>query len=152
MTTTTMSIVKYRPSGSLMSPFNAFVNSFFGEDISQILGSDEVRRQMPGVNIVERDSEFDLQLLAPGFSKEDLKLGVEDDVLTISAEKETKELAENERYTRREFTHSSFRRSFRLPEGVDLERIQARHVDGVLHVSIPKAEPAKPRTKAIDIG
>ena len=47
MTTTTMSIVKYRPSGSLMSPFNAFVNSFFGEDISQILGSDEVRGKCP---------------------------------------------------------------------------------------------------------
>lgn len=147
-----MSIVKYRPAGSLMSPFNAFVNSFIGDDISQFLGSDDVRRQVPGVNIVERDGAYDLQLLAPGFSKQDLKLSVEDDVLTISADKEVEDLKENERYTRREFTHSSFRRSFRLPEGVELDRIEARHVDGVLHVSIPKAEPAKPRTKAIDIG
>ncbi|MFN3876402.1 MAG: Hsp20/alpha crystallin family protein [Flavobacteriales bacterium] len=147
-----MTIAKYRPMG-VLSPFNELVNEFFGRDFGQLLGQDDDnRRFVPAVNIVERDGEFELRLSAPGFGKEDLKLNVEDDTLTISAEKKTQDLKENERYTRREFVHGSFTRSFRLPQLVSPEAISAEYVNGVLHVRIPKAEAAKPKAREIAIG
>jgi HSP20 family protein len=146
-----MSIVKYRPHATFVSPFNTLVHEVLGRDIGQFLGSDDVGRNRPEVNIVERETEFHLSLLAPGYSKEDLKINVEQETLTISAEKKTQELKENERFTRREFSHTAFSRGFRLPETVNTERISAEYTDGVLHVHIPKAEVTKPRTREITI-
>ena len=110
-----MTIVKYRPQAAFAAPFNEIVNEFLGRDIGQFFGSDDLRRSVPSVNIIEREGGFELRMLAPGFAKEDLKLSMENEVLTISAEKKVEDLKENERYTRREFSHSAFTRSFRLP-------------------------------------
>jgi HSP20 family protein len=104
------------------------------------------------VNIIEREGGYELRMLAPGFTKEDLKLSMENEVLTISAEKKVEDLKENERYTRREFSHSAFTRSFRLPETVNAEGIKAEYQNGVLQVHIPKAEAVKPKTREISIG
>lgn len=147
-----MTIAKYRPQGALLTPFNEFVNEFFGRDMGQLLGSDEARRSMPSVNILDRNDGFQLELLAPGFSKQDLKVNVDNDVLTISAETKSESLQENERYTRREFTHHAFSRSFKLPEGVDADQIKAEHVNGVLRLHIPKVQVVKPKAKEIAIG
>jgi HSP20 family protein len=147
-----MTITKYRPQTTFVSPFNELLNEFLGRDIGQFFGSDDMKRSIPSVNIVERENDFDLRMLAPGFSKEDLKLRVENDVLTISAEKKNEELKGNERFTRREFSHSAFTRSFRLPETVKVENIKAEFQNGVLHLSIPKTEQAKPKTMEIPIG
>ena len=147
-----MTITKYRPQSTFVSPFNELVNEFFGRDIGQFFGSDDMKRSIPSVNIVERENDFDLRMLAPGFSKEDLKLRVENDVLTISAEKKNEELKENERFTRREYSHSAFTRSFRLPDTVRVENIKAEFQNGVLHLSIPKAEQQKPKALEIPIG
>jgi HSP20 family protein len=145
-----MTIAKYRPMGAL-SPFNELVNEFFGRDIGQLLGQDEARRFVPAVNIIEREDAFELRISAPGFGKDELKLNVEADTLTISGEHKVEDLKENERYTRREFMHSAFSRSFRLPETVNAEGISAEHVNGMLHVRIPKAEAAKPKAREISI-
>ena len=147
-----MTIAKYRPQATFAAPFNELVNEFLGRDLGQFFGSDDLRRSNPGVNIVENDKAFELRLLAPGFAKEDLKLSMENEVLTISADKKTEELKENERYTRREFTHSAFSRSFRLPETVNAEGIRAEYLNGVLTVHIPKAEAVKPKQREITIG
>lgn len=144
-----MTIAKYRPQSVL---FNDLVNEFFGRDISHFAGHDDVRRSIPSVNIIERENDFHLRMLAPGFSKEDLKLNVEKDMLTISADKKVEELKETERWTRREFGHSAFSRSFRLPEHVNVDGITADLQDGVLLVTIPKTELAKPKSRAINIG
>lgn len=148
----TMTIAKYRPTASFVAPFNELVNEFFGRDISQSLGHDDLKRSLPGVNILERPTEFELRMLAPGFSKEDLKIRLENEMLTISAERKTENLQEQERYTRREFSYSSFSRSFRLPETVQAEGIKADLVNGVLHVIIPKTQVSKPSTREINIG
>ena len=147
-----MTIAKYRPQTAFINPFNDLVNEFFGRDISQFAGHDDVRRTMPSVNILEREQDFELRMLVPGFSKQDLKLNVEKDTLTISAEKKVEERKDNERFTRREFAHSAFSRSFRLPGTVNTEAITADYADGVLSVSIPKMEVAKPKTREIVIG
>jgi HSP20 family protein len=146
-----MTLVKHRPQGSLVTPFDELFNGFFGRDLSHFIGSDDMQRSAPRVNITESKEGFKLDLLAPGFHKEDLKMNVENDTLTISAEKKNEALVEGERYTRREFGFSAFKRSFRLPENVTAENIKAEFTNGVLSVSIPKTEPAKPAVREISI-
>jgi HSP20 family protein len=147
-----MTITKYRTRPYPGSPFNALMNEFLSGDIGRVTGMDAPGRSTPAVNIIEREDHFELRMLAPGFTREDLKLNVENDLLTISAEKKNEELQQNERYTRREFSFNSFKRSFNLPEGVPVERITANFEDGVLHLNIPKAEQEKPRRREIAIG
>ncbi len=146
-----MTIVKHRPQRSLVSPFDELFGGFLGRDLSHFIGSDDVHRAVPRVNITETKEGFKLDLLAPGFRKEDLKMNVENDTLTISAEKKNEAVSEGERYTRREFGFSAFNRSFRLPEHVSAENIKAEFTNGVLSVSIPKNEPAKPAAREINI-
>lgn len=114
-------------------------DNFFGTDL---LGK-EIARTMPSVNITENGKEFRIELAAPGMSKNDFKVNVEDNVLTISAEKEEEKNDKNERYTRREFSYRSFTRSFRLPAEVRSENIEGKYEDGILKLSIPKKEESK---------
>ncbi len=146
-----MTIVKHRPHSAFVSPFEGLFNGFLGHDLSPVLGNEEAFRDHPRVNITEDKNGFKLTMLAPGYSREDLQLDVESDVLTISARKEQEKLGEQERYTRREFSMASFKRSFRLPESVDTHAIKAEHVNGVLTVELPRSEPAKPATRKIEI-
>lgn len=148
---TAMTIVKHRPQRSLVTPFDELFNGFFGRDLSHLVGSDDMHRSTPRVNVTETKEGFKLDLLAPGFSKEDLKMSVEDHNLTISAEKKNQDLVEGERYTRREFGLNAFKRSFGLPENVDTEGISAEFSNGVLTVNIRKTEPAKPAVREINI-
>lgn len=145
-----MNTLKHR-SSSYPSPFGGLMQEFLGHDIAQVLGSNETKRSMPVVNIVEREQEFEIQLLAPGFTKQDLKLSLEKDQLTISAEQKESTLAENERYTRREFSQHGFSRRFKLPEIVNSAGIEAKFTDGVLRVRVPKIEDSTPKTREIGI-
>ncbi|MFW5757334.1 MAG: Hsp20/alpha crystallin family protein [Bacteroidota bacterium] len=99
---------------------------------------------LPAVNIKENGGSFVVEMAAPGMSKEDFKIHLDNDVLTISSQKEKdKENKEGERYTRREFSYLSFTRSFNLPETVESEKITAKYHDGILLLEIPKKEEAK---------
>lgn len=145
-----MNTLKHRPN-TYPSPFVGLMQEFLGNDISQVLGSNETKRGLPVVNIVEREQEFEIQLLAPGYTKQDLKLSLENDQLTISAEKKESSLEENERYTRREFAQHGFSRRFKLPETVNSTGIEANFTDGVLKIRVPKAEISIPKTREIGI-
>lgn len=131
-------------------PFNGMFSQML-EDLGQFQGRDELPKSTPRVNITEQPDGFTLELLAPGFAKEDLKLHVEKDMLTISSEKEAEKLEENERYTRREFSRTAFQRQFRLPELVQADKITAEHVNGVLTVKLPKKAVEVPAAKEISI-
>jgi HSP20 family protein len=91
---------------------------------------------MPGANIVESDQEFRLELAAPGFSKDDIKITLDKNILTVSSEKETEQKDEN--YTRYEFSYGKFARSFSLPKSIDTEHISAGSENGILRISLPK--------------
>lgn len=147
-----MTLVKHRSPRPFGTPFDELFNGFFNRDMSHFIGSDDVQRSVPRVNITETKDGFKLDLLAPGYRKEDLKMNVEDDTLTISAEKKNEVLNEGERFTRREFGYSAFTRSFRLPDNVSTDGIKAEFSNGVLSVSIAKVEPAKPAVREISIG
>lgn len=102
---------------------------------------------MPAVNIKENDKSFNVELSAPGFSKEDFKVSVEDDCLTISAEKEEEKSESGERFTRKEFSSASFSRMFSLPQNADEDRIDAVYNNGILQLNIAKREKDKPLSK-----
>lgn len=146
-----MTITKYRPQAAFVSPFNDLVNNLFDRDLSQFFGNDDLKQSVPRVNIIERDKDFELSLLAPGYAKGDIKLVVEEDTMTISAEQKKEDVKETERFTRREFSQSAFSRSFKLPNTVDQNNIKARYENGILLVNIPKVEEPKPKTKEIGI-
>ncbi|HEU4495592.1 MAG TPA: Hsp20/alpha crystallin family protein [Flavobacterium sp.] len=110
-------------------------------------------KTIPAVNIRETDSAYEVELSAPGKKKDDFNIDVENELLTISAEfKSESNNEENGKYTRKEFSYSSFKRSFTLPETVKEEDIKASYEDGILRITLPKKEEALPKPKRmIDI-
>jgi HSP20 family protein len=98
---------------------------------------------IPAVNILENADEFQLELAAPGFKKEDFKINFQGNKLTISAEKSVENEAIKLKYNKKEFDFSKIARSFTLPQSVEIEAIVANYEAGILKVSIPKKEEAK---------
>jgi HSP20 family protein len=99
--------------------------------------------KMPAVNITETKDHYQVSLAAPGLKKDDFKIDVEGNMLSISCEKEDSKEETEKKYTRREYSYRSFSRSFQLPEEVNLEKIDARYEDGVLHINLPRKENAR---------
>ncbi len=143
-------ITKYR-THPYHRPLNDLLNLTIGRDISQFFGHDDVATPSPKVNITETPKEFVISLLVPGYTKDKLKITAEKETLTVKGEKTEYALGENERFTRREFQVGDFTRSFHLPATVDIASVHAEQVDGVLHVHIPRVEPAKPAVHDITI-
>ncbi len=98
---------------------------------------------VPAVNITEEKNEYKVDLAVPGMKKDDFKIDVDGNMLTISCEKEESAEEKEKKFTRKEYSYSSFRRSFTLPEEINLEKIQAKYEDGVLRLSLPRKEEAK---------
>ena len=121
---------------------------FFDGDLMD--WSNDVNMTLPSVNIKETKEGFEVKVAAPGFDKNDFKLELNHDVLTISSEKQAEnETKEGEQYTRREYCYSSFKRSFVLPDSADAEKINAEYKNGILDITIPKKEEAKPKDKRV---
>ncbi len=132
-----------------------FFDDFFGKDVFDFNPNNFVK-STPSVNVKENDNEFTLEVAAPGLQKEDFNVSVDDNVLSISSEKKTETTENNEqtKFTRKEFSYHSFKRSFTLDEeSVDAENIVAKYENGILNVQIPKkikTEEVK-KTKTISI-
>lgn len=132
--------------------FPSIVDEFFGRDFMPALDF-QTGINVPSVNIVEGKEDFRIEVAAPGLDKSDFKINVENNVLSISSEKEEKTEENEDRYMRREFSYTSFNRSFSLPQTVDPEKISAKHENCVLTISIPKKEEAKVKpARQIEIG
>jgi HSP20 family protein len=119
------------------------VEEFFNGEILPRFYENETRRSLPAVNIVEGKNDYKIELAAPGLQKEDFRLNLENNVLTVSSEKEEKSESNDEKVMRKEFSYYSFTRSFTLPGTVNADKISASHKDGVLHIMIPKKDEAK---------
>jgi HSP20 family protein len=98
---------------------------------------------MPAVNIKEDEQRFVLDLAVPGINKKDLKIEIHEDVITISSETKNEKEESNDGFKRREFSYSSFCRSFYLPDNVNRDKIGANYKDGILTVELPKVEEEK---------
>ena len=108
---------------------------------------------LPSVNIKESTDAYEVEVAAPSFDKSDFKLELNHELLTIMSEKKVEnEIKDGEHFTKREFSYQSFSRSFTLPQTADGERISANYENGILRVTIPKKEEAKPKPmRVIDI-
>jgi HSP20 family protein len=115
-------------------PWNEWVESgnFWGKTLS-----------VPAVNVSENGNDFKVSLAAPGLKKEDFKIDVDGNMLTISAETKEEKREKDEKYTRKEYNYSSFSRSFTLPDTVNKDKIEAAYENGVLQLTLPKSEGAK---------
>ena len=98
---------------------------------------------MPAVNITENKDDYKVSVAAPGLKKDDFKIDLEGNMLTVSCEREDSKEDKEARYTRKEYSYSSFQRSFALPEEINQEKIEATYEDGVLKVVLPKKDEAK---------
>lgn len=122
-----------------------YISDLFNDMFDNMITPDFRRSTVPGVNIIENDESYRLELAAPGLAKEDFKINIENEVLTISAEKKTESTEKTDKYTRKEFNYGSFFRSFTLPEMVNTENISAKYENGIMSIVLPKKEEAKPK-------
>ncbi len=135
-------------------PINDPVLSFFDDFLSQQLSRFEkpVKDVVPSVNIMENDKEVIIDVAAPGLSKKDFEISVENNLLTISAHKEMEDLEEGTNYIKKEFGYENFQRTFTIPEDIfDVENIKATYKNGVLEIVIPKREEQQKKVKKIQI-
>jgi HSP20 family protein len=125
--------------------FPALMNEIFKPD--WFGGLENPAGRVPAVNIKENEKDFELELAVPGRKKEDFIIDVDNDILTVSAETKTEEIDKEENYTRHEFSHTSFRRSFTLPDTITVDGIKASYKNGILRFVLPKKEEALPKPK-----
>jgi HSP20 family protein len=98
---------------------------------------------VPAANVIEKESSFEIEFAVPGMKREDFKINVENNILSVTAEKEEKKEENEKNFTRKEFAYGAFTRSFELPKTVDVEKIIAGYDNGILRVELPKKEEAK---------
>jgi HSP20 family protein len=136
-----------RTNGNLLPAIPSLLNDFLSDDWfdSSLTNWKSSGTSLPAVNVRENNDEFNIEVAAPGMKRDDFKVELDNNVLTISSEREDKrEEKDNDGYTRREFSYQSFQRSFRLPDNqVEGDKIAARYVDGILQITVPKKENAK---------
>jgi HSP20 family protein len=142
-----MTLVKFngRPVVKYNDPFSDFFNlpSLFPETRG-VSGS-------PAANIYETSDAYHIDLNVPGRNREDFKVNVEKDLLTVSYEKKGETKSENSKSIRREFTFNSFKRTFSLDQTIDVSKIQAKYDNGILKIELPKKEEVKAEPKQIAI-
>lgn len=120
-------------------------DDFFGGDFFHTPAA-QGRRTVPAVNVKETQDEYLIEVAAPGMKKDDFKVEVNNNVLTISCEVEDKKEENEKGFTRREFCYSAFRRSFAIPRNeVDESKIDASYKDGILEIKLHKREEVKPK-------
>jgi HSP20 family protein len=142
-----MTLVKFNNRTRNSAPyFNNVFDSLFNEAVNKNLTINKV----PGVNILETEDSYKIELAAPGLTKEDFQINLKKDTLSVWAEKKALEGADQKDYTRKEFDYNSFARSFVLPESVDAEKISAEYVNGILNITIGK-DVAKLQEKEIKV-
>ncbi len=148
-----MTLVKFtngQKYGALKSPYSDIFGSLLNPE--PYVSKQEITR-IPPVNISETESQFCIELAVPGLKKDDFKIAVEKEQLTIIADRkeEFSEGVSSKKYNRKEFNFSTFTRTFTLPDSADQANIQAEYTDGILVVRITKKEEAKIQVREISV-
>lgn len=134
---------KFQKRSSVETSIDSFLNSFFNGSLNHFADVN-FTTSSPSTNIVETENDYKIELAAPGLEKTDFTLNLDQDLLTIEAKKEAKKEETKEKYVKREFNFTSFKRTFTLPETVNANNINATYENGVLAIILPKKEEAKP--------
>lgn len=144
-----MTLVKWnnKTNNALLPGFNDVFESIFNDTFF----NDRAMTRVPAVNISETENNYHIEMAAPGLKKEDFKMNLERNQLTISVEQAADHQDNHKNYSKREYSYSSFVRSFTLPDSADDSRIEATYTDGVLRIDIAKREEAKTVRRQIEI-
>lgn len=141
-------VTRWNPTTAYLTtrePFYRLFDSFFNSDVQ----GEETRAWVPPVDIQETADAYLFHAELPGLTKEDIRITLENNVLRVSGERKLEKDAKKENYHRVERTYGTFTRTFALPTQVEADRVQAAFENGILTVTVPKAEQAKPRQIAI---
>lgn len=126
--------------------FPSLIDDFINQDWNLKTPSSTT---LPAVNIKDLDAQFEIELAVPGMKKSDFEIEVEDGLLSISSSLEEEQVTEKGKFTRREFSYNSFKRTFAIPESVDPSNIEAQYSDGVLQLRLPKRKEALRQPKKL---
>jgi len=137
-----MSLIKFN-NGTRNQGLSNGVNDIFESIFNDSFFSDRMMSRVPAVNVSETADQYLIEMAAPGLSKEEFKINLERNMLTLSAEQQKQSEDSGKRYNKREFSYTSFVRSFALPDSADDANINAEYRDGILHISVAKKEEAK---------
>ena len=140
-----MTLVKVRKPNSVFP-------SIFDEFWKDWPGTTNTSDWVPAANIKEEETKYHVELSAPGYNREDIKVSVEDDTLTITGEVKIENEETKENYVKREFRSGNFKRSFNLNGMVDTDKIDAKYIDGILKIDLPKIENEVKKLKEIAVG
>ena len=146
-----MSLIKIPTKTVNTDVVNPFVNSVFDNLFNDSFVTDRLVTRVPAVNITETANAFAIDLAAPGLAKSDFKINVDKNIISISVDKVEEKESEDKVYSKKEYSYSSFSRSFTLPETVDYSNIDASYVDGILTVKIGKKEEAIIAKRLIEV-
>ena len=147
-----MTIVRWEPLrelSSLQSEMNRLFDGLFEQPSARGSEQNAMRRWIPAMDLAETDEHFVLRADLPGMSEEDVKIELDDNVLTLSGERKSEHETRREGFYRVERAFGSFSRSLTLPKGINADAVSASFDRGVLEVRIPKPEQAKPRRISI---
>jgi HSP20 family protein len=135
-----MSLIKSKPAFTAPSLFTDFFNDgFLDNDLMNL----PLTRWVPNANVRETTDEYVIELAAPGMEKEEFKIEVQEDVIAIEGHHEESREERDEQIHRKEFKTTSFKRSFRLPQSVITDKVDAKYAHGILKLTLPKREEAK---------
>ncbi|TDQ81783.1 Hsp20/alpha crystallin family protein [Sphingobacterium yanglingense] len=146
-----MALIKFPTKTVNTDGVNPFVNSVFDNLFNDSFISDRLVTRIPAVNITETTEAFAIELAAPGLQKSDFKINVDKNIISISVDKVEESVSDDKLYSKKEYSYSSFSRSFTLPETVNYSDIDAVYVDGVLQVKIGKKEEAIVAKRLIEV-
>lgn len=126
-------------------------NYLFNNDFLSEFMKEDHKKSSPMVNVIENEKDYTLEVAAPGMDKKDFKIELNNNILNISSEKKEEKESKKENFMRREFSYTSFCRSFEIPEEVDAENIKANYENGILTIEIPKQEVVLKKAREISI-
>lgn len=128
--------------------FPSFFDRFLNNDLMDwnLTNFSGINSSLPAVNVKENENEFLIEVAAPGMKKEDFKISLDNNLLTISSEKKEEKEEKNEKFNRREFAYHSFQRSFTIAQNsIDSSKITAKYEEGILNIVLPKRDEVKPK-------
>jgi HSP20 family protein len=150
-----MALIRWRPSTEVWDPFANLTE--IQEEMNRLFDT-SLRRHgaiegafIPALDVVEEKDSILVKADLPGLTKDDISVAIQDNVLTIKGERKYDVEKKEANYYRRERAHGLFTRSIELPVGVDSGKVSATFRDGVLHVTLPKAESAKPKEIKVSV-
>lgn len=146
-----MALIKFPTKTVNTDGVNPFVNSVFDNLFNDSFITDRLVTRVPAVNITEIPEAFAIELAAPGLKKSDFKINVDKNIISIAVDKVEETDAKEKLYSKKEYSYTSFSRSFTLPDTVDYGNIDAAYVDGILQVKIGKKEEAIVAKRLIEV-